>query len=140
VVLGIMHEQGMLSNDVYQHSLREKPKLNPKPPMTGARKFRAPYFVDHVLETIRQDMPDIDLTAGGYKIYTTLDSGIQETAEKAVRDTVEKARSHKVTTGACILIDYRGRILAEVGGVDYAKDQYNAITKGSLQPGSSFKS
>jgi penicillin-binding protein 1A len=140
VVLKIMHDEGMINDELYNHSLREKPHINPKPPSTSARLLRAPYFVKHVTDTIKQDMPDIDITAGGYKIYTTLDAHLQSVAEKAVRDTVAGARSHKVTTGACILIDYKGRILAEVGGVDYKKDQYNAITSGSLQPGSSFKS
>ncbi len=140
VVLKIMHDEGMINDAVYQHSLRETPHLNPRPPSTGARKLRAPYFVDYVLDTVKQDMPDIDISAGGYKIYTTLDSHLQDVAEKAVTDTVRASRKGKVTTGACVLIDYKGRILAEVGGVDYGKDQYDAITKGSLQPGSSFKS
>lgn len=138
VVLKIMHDEGMISDTLYQHSLREKPRLNPKPPSTTARLLKAPYFVDHVLKTLSRDMPDIDVTEGGYKIYTTLDTGLQAVAEKAVKDTMN-ARD-KVNRGACILIDYKGRILAEVGGPDYKKDQYNAITHGNLQPGSSFKS
>jgi penicillin-binding protein 1A len=140
VVLKVMHDQGMITDDVYQHSLRQKPKLNPKPPSTTARLLKAPYFVDHVLNTIRSDMPDIDVTAGGYKIYTTLDTRIQSVAEKAVKDVVNAYKKSKVTTGACILIDYKGRIIAEVGGADYLKNQYNAVVVGKRQPGSSFKS
>ncbi len=139
-VLKIMHDEKMINDDQFHHALREKPQLNPKPPTTGARVLRAPYFVDHVKRLLTRDMPDIDLTQGGYKIYTTLDSHLENTAEKAVRHTVAISRSGKVTNGACILIDYKGRILAEVGGVDYNKDQHNAVTDGTLQPGSSFKS
>ena len=139
-VLKIMHDEGMINDSVYNHSIREKPHLNPNPPSTTARVFAAPYFVDHVRKLIAQDMPDIDINQGGYKIYTTLDSHLQQVAEEATRKTIEQSRKKKVTTGACILIDYKGRILAEVGGVDYKKDQYNVITDGRRQPGSSFKS
>ena len=142
VVLKIMHDEKMLNDEQYGHAMREKPKLNPKPPSTGARVLKAPYFVDHVLQVMKRDMPDVyaDLDSGGYKIYTTVDTRLEAVAQKAVHDTVERSKSHKVTTGACILIDYKGRILAEVGGVDYRKDQFNVIVNGMRQPGSSFKS
>jgi membrane peptidoglycan carboxypeptidase len=142
VVLKIMHEEHMIDDAKYEHSLREKPKLNPKPPTTGARKLYAPYFIDHVLQVLQRDEPDVydQLDQGGYKIYTTLESNLQSVAEKAVDDTIRANIKHKVNTGAAVLIDYKGRILAEVGGPNYSRDQFNVVVNGRRQPGSSFKS
>lgn len=139
-VLKVMRDEGMVTDDQYDKATKEKPRLNPKPPSTTARLLRAPYFVSHVLQVLKQDMPDINFDAGGYKVYTTLDNDLEKRAEKAVRDAVEQFKGYRVTTGAVVLIDHKGRILAEVGGEDYNRNQFNVITMGRRQPGSSFKS
>lgn len=140
-VLGVMRDEGMITEAVYKHSIKEKPRLNPKPPATTARLLRAPYFVDHVRQILKQDLPaDIDITRGGYKIYTTLDSRLEAEAEKQVKKAVQDFKGYRVNTGACVVMDAKGRILAEVGGYDYKRNQFNVIWQGRRQPGSSFKS
>jgi penicillin-binding protein 1A len=44
-----------------------------------------------------------------------------------------------VTNAAFVLMTGDGRILAEVGGVNFKKNQFNVVTQGRRQPGSSFK-
>lgn len=44
-----------------------------------------------------------------------------------------------MTTGAFVLMDDEGRILAMAGGYDYARNEYNVVYQGQRQPGSSFK-
>ena len=122
--------------------LREKPRLNPKPPTTGARILHAPA----VLRGSRLS-PDKE----GHARHRPHPGRLQDLHDAGLPSrkhgrrgrpshTIAISKSGKVTNGACILIDYKGRILAEVGGVDYNKDQYYAVTDGQLQPGSSFKS
>lgn len=138
-VLSVMREEGMIDEAEYREAIQEKPRLRRKNFAGGARILAAPYFVNYVVSRLQSVKPDLDLSRGGYVVRTTLDMGLQEVAEREVRRVVEANRRRKVTTGAFLLLDSRGRILAMVGGVDYARNQYNVITQGRRQPGSSFK-
>ena len=138
-VLSAMREEGMIDEDQYREAIQEKPRLRRRNFAGGARILAAPYFVNYVVSRLQSVKPDLDLSRGGYVVRTTLDMGLQEVAEREVRRVVEANRRRKVTTGAFLLLDSRGRILAMVGGVDYARNQYNVITQGRRQPGSSFK-
>ncbi len=139
VVLKIMRDEEMISAKEYKASLEEVPKFNRKPPKSSDRILRAPYFVRHVIDVFHKEFPDKRLSDGGYRIETTLDAQMQALAEKEVQRTVEKNRKNKVSTAAFVLTNSEGQILAEVGGVDYEKNQYNMIYQGHRQPGSSFK-
>ncbi len=140
-VLGVMKEEGMITEEEYQSALEEQPKLKRDARPDRDQIFGAPYFVAHVKAELKRDLPEVyaNLETGGYRIETTLDYDLQKTAESAVAETIRRHRSKKVTSGAMLLIDGQGKILVEVGGPDYSKSQYNIVTQGSLQPGSSFK-
>jgi penicillin-binding protein 1A len=138
-VLNIMLGEGMITQDEFEKAREEEPKLNPSPPKTSARLFGAPFFVDYVLETIRKEFPDIDVLEGGYVIHTTLDWDLQRKTEAELRKLIEANRSRKVTTGGFLLMDADGQILSMAGGVDYNKNQFNAMANGLRQPGSAFK-
>jgi penicillin-binding protein 1A len=139
VVLGVMLDEGMIDKATYDKAKKERPKLNPNPPQSTAQLKMAGYFVQHVQAELKKDFPEIDLSSGGYKIYTTVDSELQKLAEEVVRKTVADNKHLKVNTGAFVMMDYKGRILAEVGGVDYSKNEFNVITQAKRQPGSAFK-
>lgn len=138
-VLGVMHEETWITEEQYQHALEDVPKLNPHPPRDQAQYFGARYFVNHVLNQLKTDMPSLDLGAGGYRIETTLDYSLEQVAERALLNTIREHRSDRVSDGAIVVADKDGRILVEVGGPDFKKSQYNFITQGHRQPGSSFK-
>jgi penicillin-binding protein 1A len=139
VVLGVMRDENMIDEDTFESAKKEKPHIRRRAFGSGAVTFGAPYFVQYVLDFVKKEMPDIDLDSGGYRIQTTLDSRLQDVAEEEVRRVVEANRRRKVTTGAFVLTDADGRIMAMVGGVDFKRNQYNAVTQGHLQPGSAFK-
>lgn len=139
VVLEIMLEQGQISNSEYEKAIKAKVHLNHKTFHGSATVRAAPYFVEDVLEELRADHPDVHLADGGYTIYTTLDLRVQRAAENYLQEVLDKYSSKKVTTGAFVLLDSEGKIIAEVGGANYAKNQYNIATSGRRQPGSSFK-
>jgi penicillin-binding protein 1A len=139
VVLGIMRDENMIKEAEYESAIKEAPKLNKHAPETSARLAGAPYFVQHVLATVAKEHPDIQLEEGGYRIETTLNFELQKVAEKEVARVVREHRRDKVTNAAFLLMDREGKILAEVGGVDFNRDQFNVVTQGKRQPGSAFK-
>jgi len=139
VVLRTMLENAMISQQQYEEAVREPLKLRKGPRRNLATHKLAPYFVDYVLSQVQRDLPNADLTEGGYRVETTLDLGLQTTAEKAVTDLVAKYQRRGVRTAAFLLCDRNGAILAMVGGRDYERRQFNAISQGRRQPGSAFK-
>ena len=122
----------------------------------------APYFVDMVRDTIISRLNEHEVNDQEYRIYTTLDPGLQRAAAQAVEagaklvdDQVTKMRTHKkkigknkfettVTPGpqaqiALIAMDpHTGEIKALVGGRNYGTSQLNhALAK--RPTGSIFK-
>ncbi len=140
VVLGIMRDEHMINGSEYEEAVAEKPHIVATKNRITSHTRQAPFFVDHVFAFLDKEFPDVDFRVGGYTIYTTLDSKMQAYAEKEVRDFVrEERRNLGMNTAAFVLVDKDGKIIAEVGGVDYGKSQFNIVTQGLLQPGSSFK-
>ena len=138
-VLAIERDEGWISENDYKKAVKEKVHLAPKHFGSGEQIWHAGYFVRWVLDTLKRDLPDVDLKAGGYTIETTLDPDLEKVTERAVADKVAEYRRDRVSTGACMLMLSDGQVLSMVGGTDFTKHQYNAITQGHRQPGSSFK-
>lgn len=139
VVLGIMRDENMISEQQYDKATSEKPKINPKPENNGVFiKPGCEYFVDHVMSFIEKDL-GLDLKNGGYTIETTLDFKLQKHTDSVLREFVEANRELKVNQGCFMVMDSDGNILAEVGGLNYKEHHQNLITQGKMQPGSGFK-
>ena len=139
-VLNVMREEGWITEGQYEEGVQEVPKIVHRRAQ-GEVYLRksAGYFVRHVLSQVERDL-GIDLANGGYTIHTTLDLALQRKAVKAVDDTLAEFRGQNVNDGAIAVMDASGRVLAEVGGPDYDRRQYNVITQGQgRQPGSAFK-
>ncbi len=134
-VLKTMLEEKWISETEFQKASDEKPKLRSRLHSIFVKTYRAPYFV----AAVRRDLEKmgINISEGGYSITTTLDSDLQKEAEESVSRSVRRTGSN---VGAFICMDSQGRILADVGGRDFSKNQYSYTTQSTLQPGSSFKS
>ena len=108
---------------------------------------KLPYVVDQVLKDLKEEYPDIK--TGGYKIYTTIDSRLQNIAREALRFGYNKILErgadkegvdYSDLNGAIVVIDnHSGEVLSMIGGIDYQKSAYNRATQSKRQPGSSFK-
>jgi len=114
--------------------------------------WRAPWFVDHVLDELQHSRRFAVLGAdpaerasalfrGGLRISTTLDPAWQAAAEQAVTDTLTSVRDPHA---AVVAIDpATGGIRALVGGRRYDGDtpyaRFNLATDAARQPGSTFK-
>ncbi|MDQ7787989.1 MAG: PBP1A family penicillin-binding protein [Thermodesulfovibrionales bacterium] len=131
----------MLDQKIITEEQFHQAKLEPLPEAPHFRKYDAPYFI----ETLRQILEakyGSGLYTEGYKIYSTVNSVMQQAAEEAVRKgavMVEK-RTKPGIEGALLAVDLRtGQIKAMVGGVDFWKNQFNRATQALRQPGSAFK-
>ncbi|MFZ4507491.1 MAG: transglycosylase domain-containing protein [Fimbriimonas sp.] len=139
IVLRTMADEGWITESQYQTANSERLKLKSNAKLDHAGGILAPYFTNHVLAEIRTMYPEVDLNRAGMRIDTTLNFEIQKVAEREVARVVRENRKQRVTTAAFVLMNDEGRVLAEVGGVNFRRNQYNAISQGKRQPGSSFK-
>lgn len=140
-VLRVMDEEGYISDQEYRAAIKEPLKLNKaKPTMATKGVKKCSYFVDYILgDVMKHQFEEVDFERGGYIIETTIDTRMQEIAEHQVKRMVDRFRGSDVRTGAFLLTDLSGNILAMAGGYDYNRNQYNVCTQGRRQPGSSFK-
>lgn len=110
---------------------------------TYNENIKYPYFVFYIKEYLEEKYGKDMLEQGGLRIYTTIDSKLQDKAEALVKsygDANEKRIS--ADNAALISIDNKtGGIVAFVGGRDYFKEGKGNvdILTSKLQPGSSFK-
>jgi len=143
-VLAIMHH-GRLIDDAQFAAALADPVATVQAP--GLR--RAPYFTDYVIDQIAR-LPGVSGHLAGLHVYTTLEPELQESAHDAVVANLERIeRQHprlrraardRLLEGSLVAVDPRsGRIVAMVGGRDYAASQFNRAVSAERQPGSAFK-
>ena len=107
----------------------------------------APYAVEMVRLYLEEKYGKNMLYKGGLKVYTTINSKLQQIAQMAVQKGLEEfeARVKKDSgrdqvQGALVALDPQtGYILAMVGGRDYSQSQFNRATQARRQAGSAFK-
>jgi len=144
IVLRLMHDNGYISDKEFADAAAA--------PMTivkgGDNSGDAPYFVDLVNDFLHESLADHDFTSHSYRVYTTLDTELQQDAVEAVRagmaevDKMLERRKKKNAGGAQVSLiamdPTNGEIRALVGGRSYGLSQLNrAVAR--RQPGSSFK-
>ncbi|MGC8972304.1 MAG: transglycosylase domain-containing protein [bacterium] len=136
LVLRKMLELGFIDEKEYESALKTELKFS-----TGKGSYwKAPYFVDYVLNVLKNELGFKDIEKNGLNIYTTLDLDMQKKAEEILNKGLERARGYKVSQGALVLIENsNGYIRAMVGGRDYKESQFNRAVQAYRQPGSAFK-
>ncbi|MHB8883106.1 MAG: penicillin-binding protein 1A [Thermodesulfovibrionales bacterium] len=136
VVLAAMLRHKFIDGDQYREAL-----LTPLPTVPHFRKYEAPYFVEILRQSLEHKFGQEIYTAG-YRVYSTIDSGLQHAAEAALVQGVKNLEK-RVKPGiqaALVAVDIRtGHIKALVGGFDFWENQYNRATQALRQPGSAFK-
>jgi penicillin-binding protein 1A len=136
IVLDRMVETGAISDERRNQALSE-PIRTHRAVVTGNQVYGAPHFVDYVVRRL-SDLYGADKMRSGLRVFTTLDSRMQKLAEESVKRAVRRSGSANQCGLVCIE-NRTGRIRAMVGGMDYDVDQYNTVTQGARQPGSTFK-
>jgi penicillin-binding protein 1A len=109
----------------------------------SARQSLAPQFVDYVLTDLEQMFGAAAVQQGNIVVHTTLDLGIQQTAQNAVANGVRDLSYLGVNNSALLAADPKnGEILAWVGSANYGNDSIGGqfdVVLSKRQPGSSFK-
>ncbi|MGB9606203.1 MAG: transglycosylase domain-containing protein, partial [Bryobacteraceae bacterium] len=81
VVLGLMRENGFITEEQYREAILAPLTLAPP----GMESTDAPYFVDLVNDELNRQFQEHDFQSEAYRIYTTLDMDLQRAAAEAVR-------------------------------------------------------
>jgi penicillin-binding protein 1A len=126
VVLTKMVEAGVISPDALTRANPGAVRFAPE-----ANKNSVRYFTDWVLPQLEQL---IDPTDEPIDVWTSLDLGMQNAADNAIR-----ANAKGGLQGALVALDRDGAVRAMVGGTDYVNSNYNRATQAVRQPGSAFK-
>lgn len=109
-----------------------------KPLVVAAQDTSAQnYVADWVMELLPGYVASV---TGDIVVETTIDVGMQQAAEAAIRETLAaEGKSHNVSQGALVAIDNDGAVKALVGGRNYGSSQFNRAITARRQPGSTFK-
>ncbi len=151
-VLRRMREDGYITKKQEEDAVVKLPKVKF---LAQSHSIKAPHFSFYVKNQLIDKFGEAMVESGGLQVTTTLDYKLQEKAEEIVKDEVDNSAYLKVGNGASIVLNPKnGQILSMVGSRDFFateatttnKDtkfpfegQFNVITQGTRQPGSSIK-
>jgi penicillin-binding protein 1B len=145
-VLAAMVEREWLTDEQ-----RRQATLEPLQLASGEKGFgQGRYLVDFVRADLSAGYDDQVLEGEGLKIFTTLDTLLQERAEEVLRKRLaalerdvpllrRNATQHTLQGAVLFSRPLTGAVLAMVGGRDYRDTQFNRTTQSRRQPGSCFK-
>ncbi len=116
-------------------------RRNPASPVDRAHEANSPnYFLDYAFEEAKKIIEAEGNTHNTFVVRTTIDPVLQSYAEDSVTSVVrEQGEQYNVSQAAMVVLEPNGAIRAMVGGMDYAKSQFNRAIVPNRQPGSSFK-
>ena len=146
VVLQQMARNGFLSQEVLEKEKAALLYLADK----RDRGQKAPFFVSHVFGFLGRELGESVVYQKGLSVQATLDSTLQEAAERAVQEGLEALTARMKAQGiwkddiapeaALVCLDVKtGAIRAMVGGGDFERSRFNRATMARRQPGSAFK-
>jgi penicillin-binding protein 1A len=148
-ILKQMHKLGYISQAAYHEALQE--------PLSAQKQktkvdLAAPYIAEMVRAYLVKKYGEENAYTAGYKVYATIDSHLQTTAQIVLRHTLlNYNKLHRDTSqqhlaqmpqiqGALVSLNPNtGAIIALVGGFDFSHSQFNRVTQARRQPGSTFK-
>ncbi len=145
-VLSGMREEGYISRELELATRSERVELAKSKKERG----RAGYLVEMVRSELIKKYGAEKVYREGLSVTTTLNLDYQESAEKSMKEGIEKInkrllRKKKLKAGQSAqgaLVALRpqdGAILALVGGTGFSRSAFNRVTQARRQPGSAFK-
>lgn len=139
-VLRRMREDGYLTRNQELEARSRLPKVEFA---SQSGLLKAPHFVFYVKDQLTKRYGEKLVEEGGLRVTTSLDLDIQEAAQRAVTEEIEKVKNLKITNGAAITLDPKtGQILAMVGSKGWEDPNYDGkfnVTTAIRQPGSAIK-
>jgi penicillin-binding protein 1C len=106
-------------------------------------KMRYPHWVNFVRGLLESQYDPQTIYRSGFDVYTTLDPGLQDSAQQLVQEQINSLADRHVTNGALIVIrPVTGEIMAMVGSADFNNESIDGQVNMAIsprQPGSSIK-
>ncbi|MBB6734685.1 transglycosylase domain-containing protein [Cohnella zeiphila] len=144
VVLQLMKDQGKIDQATYAASIIEPLHLLSSKPV-GSDVMKYPYYIDQMIREAgeKYGLTQNEVLHGGLRIYTTLNSQMQEAAERvyAQDSNFPASSSDQLIQSGAVLVDPRdGGIKALVGGRGKQPFRsFNRAVQLKRQPGSTMK-
>ena len=153
-VLLAMVEAGKLPTRSY--SVLKKEPILTRQGKRAATYGLAPYFIEHVRQNLIKEYGS-GIRRDGLTVHTTLDSRLQQIAEKHFAIEIGKVQdkvngylasqdsssslpdSAKVQAAFVAMDPQTGHVLAMIGGRDFKESEFNRVTQAKRLPGSAFK-
>ncbi len=154
-VLKQMQENGYITEDQRQYAATHPPIIKDKP--VKAQFALAPHFTIYVQDYLNNKYGEDFVSRSGLKVITTIDADIQNIANETVKAYADRNTADYGGHNAAMIVEdpKTGQILAMVGSKGYSaksepqgcisgkscefEGQFNIVTQGLRQPGSSFK-
>ena len=151
-VLSEMKDQDYINDSEYEAALAEELNIVASKDVLNESEINS-YFVDALIEDVINDLVEKygyeknhaskNFYSGGYKIYATLDTKVQDNLEKVFNDTsyAVKGKDGKTMQGAMTVMDYEGHVKGLVGEIGEKTNNrgFNRATDAVRQPGSTMK-
>lgn len=142
-ILDLMAQQHMISQAQADTAKKVDTVATIQPQQTKFAGIKAPYFVLAAKTELENKYGSSTVNRGGWKVTTTLDLGLQNTAEQLVAKNLSNVKRYGADEEAIVGEDVQtGQIVSLVGGTDFNNPSYgqNNFAAGILiPPGSSFK-
>ena len=134
LVLNKMYQQRYIDSGQLQEALAASLQLAD----AGTdSEVKSPHWVELVREQLVARYGSSTVLGGGLRVYTSLDLGLQQAAEDAIKAVLDQPGD---PSAALVAIDvHTGQMVAMVGGSDSSKLQFNLATQGKRRPGSAFQ-
>jgi penicillin-binding protein 1B len=145
-VLAAMEEEGMIDAEAARRARAESLHLASGGGGLGRPSYVAAFVRAQLAESYSEDV----LAREGLRIHTTVDTLLQDRAERALREglarldrdipAVHRQRKARTLQGSLLALDPKtGAILAMVGGREFRDTPFNRAVQAHRQPGSCFK-
>ncbi len=141
-ILDVMLDEKMITKEQRDEAKAYDILASYKTPKPKYENMKAPYFVLTAKEQLETEYGNETVKRGGWKVITTLDTKLQEEAERQVAKGIAQVKRQGGDQIAFAAEDVKtGQVVALVGGVDFNNAEYgqNNYARYRLPPGSSFK-
>ena len=132
-VLSEMVDQGFITKEQAKVAREADVKIIDAPtydPQMG-------YVIDASAERVKAMLPKLP---GDLVVTVSIDTKMQEAIEKMLIARMAKdGKAQGASQVGALVMGKDGRVIAMVGGTDYATSEFNRVTQAKRQPGSSFK-
>ncbi|CAN5409049.1 hypothetical protein BH10PAT3_BH10PAT3_3330 [soil metagenome] len=139
--LDVLQQTGTITKKQHDDAKKIDTLAKVKDPPKKYASITAPYFVLAAKEQLESKFQQT-YKRGGWKVTTTLDMGLQKTAEEQVAKGMAQVQRQGGDTAAFVAEDVEtGQVVALVGGPDFNNKTYgeNNYARLPIGPGSSFK-